>query len=304
MHSVKRFFEGCATFEVEGCDFLILNRLRQYGISNVCVDVNRLRFTVPLKFVSRVKLVLSKQKYSVRINKNLFFLLNVLYTRVFLTAAMALCVVAFFVLNSLVFNIRIIGVEGQQAHEIAAFVKARGAKPLAKKSGGRAAAIAGEIIGRFDYVAHASCKIVGNTLIFNVYSVSVPGEGENRDLVATEDAVVTNIVAASGRALVMAGDAVRKGQVLIKGERQVGGIDVGRDEFGKLIQEPIYAACRAVGIVYADVKYSEFGLNTTADELLAKIIMRTGISEFDKVESFSSAPGVLEVVATINKSIV
>jgi hypothetical protein len=304
MHSVKKFFEGTARFNVEQCDYSILNRLRQYEVRDVSVDVNRLRFTVPLRYVSHVKLVLSRQKYSMKMNKNLFGLLNVFYTRGFLTVATVLCIIAFFILNNFVFNVRVIGVEGQRAREISEFVNGLGARPLTQKSGGRAAEIAGEIVKGFDYVAHASGKIVGNTLIFNVYSVTVAGKNGTGDIIAAADAVVTNIVVASGRALIKPGDIVRKGQVLIKGERQVGGIDVGLDEFGKLIQEPVYAACRAVGTVYADVKYSEFGLNTTADELLAKIVARTGIQNFDKVESFSSAPGVLEVVATVNKSIV
>ena len=299
---IKNFFSGTASFCVEDCDFLLLNRLRIYRVRQVSfdADVGRLEFTVPLQFVPQVKLVLARRKYDVRVNKNFLGLLNVFYARIALSAAAIAGVVAFFVLGGFVFNVRIIGVQGEQAAEVASFVHALGARPLTHKSGERAAEIAGEIIGNFDFVAHASSKIVGNTLIFNVYSVSVADVTGGGDIIAAHDGIITNVIVASGRALVKTGDIVRAGQTLIRGERQIGGIDVGMDEFGKLIQDPIYAPTRAVGAVYADVKYSEFGINTTADELLAKIVIRTGITNFDKVETFSAAPGVLEVVATVN----
>jgi biotin carboxyl carrier protein len=296
---------GSATFEVVDCDMLMLNRLRMYCVRDVCTDDNQLRFTVPLRFVAQVKTILARYRYSVKINKNFFALLNVFYSRIALCVALVVCTVAFFVLNGFVFSVKVIGVEGERASEIHAFVHARGARPLTHKRVQRKSKIAGEIIQSFDYVAHASSKIVGNTLVFNVYDISTPvGVTQNRDIVATVDGVVTGVFVASGRALVSVGDAVKAGQVLIKGERQVGAIDIGRDEFGKLIQEPIFAPCRAVGEIMADVKYSEFGVNTNADELLAKIILRTGIQEFDRVETFSAGTGMLEVVATVRKSIV
>jgi similar to stage IV sporulation protein len=302
---MKGFFEGRATFYVDGCDFAILNRLRVCCVQDVCVDDGGLRFTVPLKFMSHVKMVLGQRKYSTKVNKNFFGLVDVFYSRIALGIATLVAVVAFFILNGFVFNVRVIGVEGEQHAKIAEFVSGQGIRPLIHKSNGRAAVVAGEIVGNFDFVAHASSRLVGNTLIFNVYSVVVPeGAQENRDIVATSDGVITNLIVASGRAMVRVGDVVRQGDILIKGERQVGAIDVGRDEFGKLIQEGIYAPCRAVGEVLADVKFSEYGTNTTVDELLARIMIRTGLANFDKVESFQSATGVLEVVATINKSIV
>jgi len=255
--------------------------------------------------MAHVKMVLGRHKYSVRHNKNFFGLLDVFYSRAALSIAALVAVIAFFVLSGFVFNVKIIGVEGEQQTEVSAFVRAQGVRPLFHKSTGLATVVAGQIVGNFDYVAHASSKIVGNTLIFYVYSVAVPDDiNQNSDIIATSDGVITNMIVASGRALVRVGDIVREGDILIKGERQIGAIDVGRDEFGKLIQEGVYAPCRAVGEVLADVKFSEYGANTTVDELLVKIIVRTGITNFDRVESFTSAAGGLEVVAIINKSIV
>lgn len=302
---MRGFFEGRATFTVPNCDFSILNRLRVCCVQDVCVDEAGLRFSVPLRYMADVKVVLARQKYTVRVNKNFFGLVEVLYSRVALSVAALVAVIAFLVLNGFVFNVKVIGVEGEQHSEVAEFVSSQGVRPLIHKSSGRAAVVAGQIIGNFDFVAHASSKIVGNTLIFNVYSVVVPsGDNQAGDIVATMDGVITNLIVANGRAMVKVGDAVRTGQVLIKGERQVGATDVGRDEFGKLIQEGVYVPCRAVGEVLADVKFSEYGTNTTVDELLAKIVIRSGITNFDRVESFTSQTGVLEVVATVNRSIV
>jgi len=254
--------------------------------------------------VNQVKGVLARHKYSVSVNTNFFGVLNVFYSRIALSVATIVCIVAVFILSGFVFNVKVVGVEGEQASEVAAFVEAQGARRLVRKSKAGASTVAGEIVRNFDYVAHASSKIVGNTLIFNVYSVAVVKESDNCDIVAAMEGVVTNVIVASGRAMVSIGDIVRVGQVLIKAERQVGAIDVGRDEFGRLVQEGIYIPCRAVGEVLADIKYSEFGANTTAEALLAKIVARSGVQKFDKVESFSVVQGMLEVVATVNKSIV
>jgi len=302
---VKASFFGRATFSVEKCDFSLLNRLRMCYVQDVRIDDDGLQFTVPLRFIAQVKMLVGRYTYSVKVNKNFFGLIDVFYSRLVLSGAALVAVVAFFVLSGFIFNVKVIGVEGEHHSEITAFVQAQGMRPLFHKSNGRAVVVAGEIIGNFDYVAHASSKVVGNTLIFNVYSVSVPkGSQQGGDIVAKMDGVVTNVIVASGRAMVKVGGVVRQGDILIKGERQVGAIDVGRDEFGKLIQEGVYEPCRAVGEILADVKYSEYGTNTTVDELLAKIIVKTGLSNFDKVESFTSPVGVLEVVVTINKSIV
>jgi hypothetical protein len=65
---VKGFFGGRATFFVEGCDFAILNRLREYCVRDVCASEGGLHFTVPLRFMADVKMVLNRQKYSVSVN--------------------------------------------------------------------------------------------------------------------------------------------------------------------------------------------------------------------------------------------
>ena len=274
-------------------------------MQDVRISEESLQFTVPLRFMAQVKMVVGRYQYSVKVNKNFFGLLDVFYSRLALSVAVLVAVVAFFVLSGFIFNVKVIGVEGEQQSEISEFVRLRGIRPLVHKSNKQAFVIAGEIVGNFDYVAHASSKIVGNTLIFSVYSVALPNStSQSSDIVATASGVVTNVIVASGRPLVKVGDIVHEGQILIKGERQVGAIDVGRDEFGKLVQEGVYAPCKAVGEIRADVKYSEYGSNTTVEELLAKIVARTGITDFDKVESFAPSAGVLEVVATINKSIV
>lgn len=302
---MRGFFEGRARFIVDGCDHSLLNRLRMYAVRDVVQDerVNQLRFTVSLRHVPQVKLVLSRQKYSVSVNKNLLQVLNVFYARPALIIAAVTCIAAFFVLNGFIFNVKIVGVEGEQHDEVMAFVQKQGVRPLMHKTDQKADLVVSAVIRNFDYVAHASAKLDGSTFIIYVYSVTVPdGDTHNRDIIATSDGVVTNLVVASGRAMVRVGDAVRTGQVLVKGERQIGAIDVGRDEFGKLIQEGIFVPSRAVAEVFADVKYSEYG-NATADELLAKIILKSGIKAFDKVETFPSQTGGLEVVVTINKSI-
>jgi len=301
---IRAFFEGRVTFTIEGCDYMLLNRLRKFCVSGVQVKECSLCFTVPLRFQRQVEMMIARQEYTVKTNSNFFGVLNVFYSRLALSIAVLVCILAFFVLNGFVFNVKIIGVESEQERQVSDFVRSYGARPFVRKSNNSVHEIASLLPANFDFVAHASSKVVGNTLIVSVYTVTVAGEIQNSDIVATVDGVVTNLVVASGRAMVSVGDAVRAGQVLISAQRQVGAIDIERDEYGKLIQEGIFVPSRAVGEVLADVQYTEYGVGITFDELLAKIVERTGIQNFDRVEQFSAVDGTLEVVATINKSIV
>jgi len=282
---IKNFLTGSARFRIQSNDFRLLNRLRIYKLSDVVISDKTLEFTVPLKNMNAVKNLLPKSE--VKINKNIFGLMDVFYMRPALSISAVVCLIMFIVFGNFVFRIKVIGVEGSQQHEIARFIQI---KPLSLKSNLQARITAESIVKNFDYVAHASSKIVGSTLYFLVYTVPLPGDkNNNSDIIAAHSGVITKVVVASGRALVSAGDIVRQGDVLIKGEYQIGELE--------------FARCRAVGEVMADVSYSEFGMNTTAEALLAKIIARTGIQNFDRIETFTPLKGVTEVVATINRSI-
>ena len=286
----KKFFIGEARFLMETNDYRVLNRLRNYKLSDIEVSDNYIEFSVPLKSAVEVeKITKCKAKY----NLNFFRALNVFYSRPFLSIAAMVCLIMFVFLNNFIFRIKVVGAEVTQQQQIEKFINI---KPLTFKSSTKAHTVAIGIAANFDFVAHASSKIIGNTLYFKIYCVDLPGDKNNNgDIVAMQDGVVTNIVVASGRAIVKSGDAVRKGQTLIKGEYQIGITENGEAKF---------APCRAVGEVLADVSYSEYGMNMTFDELLGKVIARTGIKQFDKVQSFVPIKDVLEVVATVNKSIV
>lgn len=282
---IKDFFVGCARFRLENNDFRILNRLRNFKLTDVVIVDGSVEFTVPLKYVSDVEMI---TKSKGKKNANIFGVLNTFYMRRALSIAAIISVVTFIFLTSFVFRIRVIGVSPQRTQEIVQFIDI---KPLSFKSIKKAQRVAAEITNRFDYVAHASSKIVGNVLYFKIYSVDMPGDTNvNNDIIATEDGVITNIIVASGRVMVKVGDAVRKGDILIKGEHRIG--------------DDVYAPTRAVGEIMADVKYSEYGYNTTTEVLISKIIVRTGIKKFDRIETFIPVKDVLEVVATLNKSIV
>lgn|GEM_PF-2050216 len=293
------FFAGAVRFRVESKDFRILNRLRGLKLSDVTIDDEVFEFSVPLRNGNRARQFLRNQKFTETANFNILGVLNVFYSRIAFSVALTVCLIALIISGNFIFRIKVLGVEGERLTEIAQFIGQNpdsSIKPFTLKSSANAQKTATDIIARFDYVAHASSKIVGNVLYFQIFAVNMPGDtDENKDIIATNDGVITQIIVASGTAAVKPGDIVRKGDVLIMAKYKTG-VD--------LDGAPVYESTRAVGEVRADVSYSEFGFHTSLDELLNKIILRTGITNFDKVETFMPIKDVLEVVATINVSIV
>ena len=292
---VKDFFTGSVRFRVDG-DFRVLNRFRKYGLKDVEIGGDFVCFSVSLRYVRELKRQLPKA--STMENKNIFRVLNLFYMRWALSVCVVACIVALVVLGNFVFRIKVVGVEGAQRAQVEQFIAGQGFGTLMRKNQSRADVLVQDIIANFDFVAHASVRIVGNAVYFWIYAIEPPRNPTgNDDIVSAHDAVVTSVILASGRAMVMVGSVVHAGDVLIRGEFQT-----GVDADGNAIFTPV----RAVGEVLGLVSHSEFGVGVTSDELLQRIVTRTGISakDFDKVESFVGADGGLEVVASVIKSIV
>ena len=292
---VKDFFVGAVRFCVQG-DFRVLNRFRRYGLKDVEIGEDFVCFSVPLKYAQEVKRFLPKAR-TVE-NANIFRVLNLFYMRWVLSVCIIACIVMFAVLGNFVFRIKIVGVEGTQRVEVEQFVASQGFGTLMPKNQDRANALVQEIIANFDFVAHASVRMVGSTVYFWIYSIEPPKNPTgNDDIISAHDAVVTSVILASGRSLVSVGSVVHAGDVLIRGEFQT-----GVDADGGAVFTPV----RAVGEVLGLVSHSEFGVGMTTEQLLQRIVERTGIlvEDFDKIETFVTAEGGLEVVASVIKSIV
>lgn len=260
---VKSFFAGSVRFTVESENFALLNRLRKFKLNDIQVGGGRIAFSCPLSCKHNVQQFLRNEKYTVSENRNVFRALNFFYMRLSLAIAAVIAVVLLVVLDSFVFSISVVGVEGQQRAEIMQFIGQHDLRPLTFKQQERAEDVAEQITASFDFVGHAAAKIVGTRLIFNINRTEVAGDsGANSNIVASADGVVDRVIVVSGRALVKTGDVVRKGDVLIIGEYQNG--------------EETFAPCRAVGEVRLRVQYAEsIILSSTVEEKVQSGVSKT-----------------------------
>jgi sporulation protein YqfD len=205
-----------------------------------------------------VKRILQREKHTMTINNNVFSVLNFFYARFVLCMMAVVAFASFLVLDRLIFSVEIKGVDNEQQSEVRAFLNQNNVRRLTWKSEavGERASVA--VVQHFDFIAHASHKIVGNTLVFNVHTVNnaVPQGGS--DIIANMNGIITRMIVVSGTANFNVGDEVRVGDVLIRGEYQV--------------SEETFAPTRAVGEVWADVNYTR----TANIHSSAYVMTRTG----------------------------
>lgn len=149
------------------------------------------------------------------------FSLGKLKSRKGFAAGLIILMLCIAVMSALIWDIEIIGAENVSPREIKAVLKDNGiSAPIASGSVNekRVAAI---IYKNFDEFKFVEAHIQGSKLIVFVKEKrSETIELEDRtpsSIVATKDAVITSVVAKTGRPVVQAGDVVYKGQTLIMG---------------------------------------------------------------------------------------
>jgi sporulation protein YqfD len=291
---IKTFLLGSARFSVECGGVVLLNRIKKFAPYNIALSGDMLCFTVSLLHVKAVKDILRREAYTVIENKNIFAFLNIFYARTVLCIAAAIVLCVLVTLGNFIFSIKISGVSTEQHGQISSYLASQNIKTLMPKSKVRAQVIAQSMISQFDFVAHAAAKIIGSTLIFNIYTVEIPIDTQvNSDIIASADGVITDIIVASGKQLVGVGDVVRKGQVLIKGEYQTG--------------ENTSLPCRAVGEVFADTSYSRMTVvgrtvQTRASTGMSKTVVDVFCTQFGRSRPAKTIPYPLfSVYRTVSK---
>ena len=144
--------------------------------------------------------------------------------RPMLLPALLLCVLLVFLSSQMILSVRI---EHAQEHiaEVRRFLAEEGVRPGRFKRAFSTDDLRTRLALRVPGLAFASLRYAGSTLVVDGRP-SVQGEqwktpGSALDIVAVQPGVVTHISALSGTPQVKPGQAVRKGQVLIKGEERI-----------------------------------------------------------------------------------
>lgn len=126
--------------------------------------------------------------------------------------------VGLYVLSSFVWFISISGCDKISCNDIAKFVEEQGIKVGTPRGRVDPASLGKGILAEFPSLAWVGVNIKGTTVSIEVSEKTLPEtEPELTHLIASEDALVVNIIVFSGEPAVNEGDTVTRGQTLIEG---------------------------------------------------------------------------------------
>lgn len=284
---LKNFLTGSITFTIDDPGVSLINRLKKYTPSNIrLAEGGKLCFTVPLLYKNRVMALLKSVQYTMVENRNALRGIGFLYARITLVTSIIVCVVALALLNTLIFRIHVEGIDNEDEVAVRAYLQSIGVTPLVRRRAADLDYATRGIVENFDFAAHSSAVIRGNTLIVRVYPTERPAIVETYDLVSNYDAIITEIVVLSGIPVVTVGDAVRAGQTLVHGAFQVGVEVLEPNPDGTQNYAPITAPTRAVAIIRGITSTSRAVIiNTEAEREAAVAILTAQLT--------SENPGVI-----------
>ncbi|MCL2846098.1 MAG: sporulation protein YqfD [Firmicutes bacterium] len=276
---MKRFFNPSVRFTVHDADPTLLNRIREFGPKDIAIDDSKISFSIHHIHKRKVSQIVRNYGPEVVVKGSILTPVAYLYSNRRLAALLCVAVIVFALLNTMVFRIEVIGVEGDEQNQVRQVLDDNGIRTLTRRSVHRDSDAALALMESLEFVAHASTRIRGNTLQVLVHRTPVPPPLPTTDLVSSFDAVVTQVVVLSGTAMVRVGDPVRVGQTLISATFQVGTTVGPMDEFGFFTYIPITAPTTALGIVQGRVSTSlAMMVNSPEEVTVAEAALRSQIT--------------------------
>ena len=264
---------GSVRFTVQNGSVPLINKLKDFKITRITLAEDEvLQFSAPLIYKKRILRLLGKNDFVFTENRSVIRGFAFMYAQMFLTVSLMSSVVILMLLSNLVFRIDVVGLEGEEYASVASHVQSLGVRPLISKRGVDKALITTEL-SSFPFVAHVNTQLRGTRLVINIYHVDNAPEAPITDLVSRFDAVITDMVVASGTPVVQIGQVVSRGQSMILAQQQ--GIPT-----------------HAVGIVHGEVRKSVTATTRVEDKELAihnlfvKLLQESSGIMFDTTETF------------------
>lgn len=216
MSRIRNFFVGKVDFCVAELPVACLNKLRQYKIYNIANHDGVITFSVPLANASAVKKLVTNFDWQMQENLNIFRGVNFLFNRFVLTISVLVGIIAFWLLDMGIYDIRVVNADAALTSEIYAHLQSIGVKKFMPKNKVADLDLAEYLVAEFPTVAHANVRVMGNTLLITLAEATYHTTKVKTNIYAQYDAVIKEVIAYSGHVLVEPGDVVRKGDLLVE----------------------------------------------------------------------------------------
>ncbi len=185
---------------------------------------NRVTMKLSISDFKLIRPVVKKTRCRVHIikRKGIPFILNRYKSRKAFVIGSGICIIAFFLISSFIWDITISGNNNVSTEFILERLKENGVEPGALKYGIDTDDIVENMMLQINDLARMSLSLKGTRIYVNVTERTKPPVLVNKnipcDIIASRDGVIYSIVAKEGLETVKIGDTVTKGQLLIAGK--------------------------------------------------------------------------------------
>lgn len=215
MSTIKNFFSGQVQFRVQGLPHECLNKLRKFSITDISCDNDVIVFSSTLKHLNSIKKLISNFEYQIKENYNIFRGINFLLNHFVLVIAVLVAAISYFIADTGIYAVKVQCDNLEILPAVNDHLDTLGVKKFMWKKQVNDLDLANNLIQNFDNIAHANVTIAGNTLLVNLVTATNETKPNKTNFYAQYDAVITEITAYSGTALVTVGDVVKKGDLLV-----------------------------------------------------------------------------------------
>jgi len=299
MNNFKKYKKGIITMEIQSLmpekfinllwkNGVVAKNIKKINITTVVLDVRLSDYAEITKVAKRTN---TKVKIIGRIG--LSFLLIKLKSRSTLLIGVVLFGSLIYYLSTFVWNIEINTENYISPYELRNQIKSLGITPGLKKKDIDVYALESEITRSNDEIMWVKARIDGVKLKVDIIERQTPpiiiSNQTPCNLIAKKDGIVARVFTTEGTAIVLSGDTVQKGDILVKGEQgKEGSVYPVRAE-GEVIAKTFYEATKEVPLNnLSRVKTGNSISNLYIKLGNKKIYLKNSIipySNYDKIES-------------------
>ena len=221
------FIRGYYTVTVEGLDtesflnYLIRNKIYVYNVNRM--EKSKIQFNIDRNNYKKLKKIHRSNKFKIKVKKQTG--IPFIAKRIYTYRGMVICAIISLIIlmstSQFVTDVYITAPEGIDKTALKKELYIQGVKPGVYKKSIDRKIVRENIMGKFKQIAYVSINVKGTNIFVNI---TKKDESQNSDensnycnIIAQKDGIIEKIVPRSGEAIVLEGDIVKKGDVLING---------------------------------------------------------------------------------------
>jgi similar to stage IV sporulation protein len=298
MNKLNKYKRGIITIEIQShMPEKFINLLWKNGvqIKNIRKEsITTMLMDISLRDYSRVEEVAQKTKTKIKVagRKGITFFLIKMRRRTALVGGAAVFVFMLYYLSGFIWKIDIQTENNLSPYEIRQQLTAFGIMPGVKKNKIDVYKLQENMIKSSQNIMYFKARIEGARLYVSAFETvnppKVDQENNSSNLVAKKDGQIVRIFTSAGSAVVKAGDTVKTGQIVVKGEQGKEGSTYVVHAKGNVIAKTFYEEMRTVTVKGVKKERTGNSIENTYIKILGKkLYLKNSLNKFksyDKIE--------------------